>query len=103
MKQLYYNTTMPIQTLTGMIESHKLALPDLQRPFVWTDKKVRNLFDSLYHGFPVGSITLWQCSSSSKSHFIGTDGQEHPNPSELIIDGQQRLTSLYSVMRGKEV
>lgn len=103
MNQLYYNTQMAIRTLIGQIESHQLALPDLQRPFVWTDKKVRNLFDSLYKGFPIGNITLWKCATSNKSHFIGIDGKEHVTPNELIIDGQQRLTSLYSVMLGKPV
>lgn len=103
MKQLYYNTAMPIRTLIGQIDSSQIALPDLQRPFVWTDKKVRKLFDSLYRGFPVGTITLWRCASTHKSHFIGLDGHSHAVPNELIIDGQQRLTSLYSVMLGKPV
>ncbi|MEK7406839.1 MAG: DUF262 domain-containing protein, partial [Acidobacteriota bacterium] len=80
-----------------------IGLPDIQRPFVWTPTKVRDLFDSMYRGFPVGYLLFWANSSPDGSRTIGLDDKPHKVPSLLIVDGQQRLTSLYSVFRGKPV
>ena len=91
-----------IEQLFGYIDLGDLGLPDLQRPFVWSNSKVRDLFDSLYRGYPIGSYLLWRNSSlSAKSHQIGIEKKEHTEPNLLIIDGQQRLTALYSVFRDK--
>ena len=62
---------------------------------------VRDLLDSMYRGFPVGYLMLWNAAEVDR-RFIGTDGKQH-TPTEFIIDGQQRLTSLYAVMKGAEV
>jgi hypothetical protein len=79
-----------------------IALPDLQRPFVWEDTKVRDLLDSHFVGFPVGTLVLWHTSSDREARALGA---ERPGlrATTLVIDGQQRLTSLYAVMRGVEV
>lgn len=98
---LYRPIQSSLAQLLGDIELGKLALPDLQRPFVWKRSAVRDLFDSMYQGFPVGSLMLWT-SAQADSRYIGSDGKQH-TPTEFIIDGQQRLTGLYAVIKGTEV
>ena len=91
-----------IASLMSDIEREVIALPDLQRPFVWEDTKVRDLLDSLFVGFPVGTLVLWHTSSDKEARALGA---ERPGlrATTLVIDGQQRLTSLYAVMRGVEI
>jgi hypothetical protein len=91
-----------IASLMSDIEREVIALPDLQRPFVWEDTKVRELLDSLFVGFPVGTLVFWHTSSDKDARALGA---ERPGlrATTLVIDGQQRLTSLYAVMRGFEV
>ena len=92
-------------TLQGLIEQIELGiigLPELQRPFVWKDTKVRNLFDSMYKGFPVGYFLFWANANVESAKSIGT-GSKQKSPNLLIVDGQQRLTSLYAVLKAKEV
>jgi len=100
-KTIYKEISSTLSQLLGDIELGKLALPDIQRPFVWKKSAVRDLLDSMYRGFPIGYLMLWHAAEVS-SKMIGTDGKQH-TPSEFIIDGQQRLTSLYAVMKGREV
>ena len=100
-KTIYKEISSTLSQLLGDIDLGKLALPDLQRPFVWKKSEVRDLLDSMYRGFPIGYLMLWHAAEVS-SKTIGTDGKQH-TPSEFIIDGQQRLTSLYAVMKGREV
>lgn len=100
---LFNHVSNQHELLFGYIDMGDLGLPDIQRPFVWKDKKVRDLFDSMYRGFPIGSYLFWRNTISGKTHQIGTGEREHENPNLLIIDGQQRLTALYSVFRGKAV
>jgi len=89
-----------LEQLFNYIDIGDLGLPDIQRPFVWKDPKVRDLFDSLYKGFPIGSYLLWRNTAGGRTHQIGIRAHEHEDPNLLIIDGQQRLTALYSVFRG---
>ena len=91
-----------IASLMDEIARDVIALPDLQRPFVWEDTKVRDLLDSLFVGFPVGTLVFWHTSSDKEARALGA---ERPSlrATTLVIDGQQRLTSLYAVMRGVEV
>jgi len=84
------------------IEDGELGLPDLQRPFKWSSVKVRELFDSMYKGFPIGTLLLWKNDETIKSRHIGTSKKQN-DPETTILDGQQRLTSLYSVMTNNEV
>ncbi len=101
---LYNRIDYKLDNLLMDIESGKLGLPDLQRPFVWSNIKVRELFDSMLLGYPVGYLMLWDSpDDSGKTKQIGTDGHVFTESKQLIIDGQQRLTSLYAVMYGKKV
>lgn len=94
--------TYPLHLLLDYIAKGKLSLPDIQRPFVWKATQVRDLFDSLYRGFPVGTLMLWETGAKVGVKPVG-GGEMDMVPSLLIIDGQQRLTSLYSVIRGVPV
>lgn len=100
--QRFSHTQYPINALVEQIDSGELSLPDLQRPFVWERARVRDLFDSLYHGYPAGYFLFWATPSAVDSHKVATSpGVSHGL--KMIVDGQQRLTSLYSVMKGREV
>lgn len=96
----YSNLDFSMNRLVTMIGSGELGLPELQRPFVWNRVKVRDLFDSMYRGFPVGNFLFWK-NSSPKAKLIGMGHQQAPE--NMIVDGQQRLTSLYAVLTGKSV
>ncbi|MDR1854162.1 MAG: DUF262 domain-containing protein [Azoarcus sp.] len=101
---LYKHVNYKLENLILDIESGKLGLPDLQRPFVWPNTKIRDLFDSMMKGYPIGFLMLWDSPDDpDKSKQIGSDNKEFESPKYLIIDGQQRLTSLFAVMRGIEV
>lgn len=96
-------------TLNKLIEDidlGEIGLPDIQRPFVWENAKVRDLFDSMYRGFPVGYLLFWatgaDLAKATGERQIGAGTKQKP-PRLLIVDGQQRLTSLYAVIKGKEV
>jgi hypothetical protein len=91
-----------IASLISQIESDEIALPDLQRPFVWEDTKVRDLLDSLFVGFPVGTLVFWHTSNGNDARALGAE-RSGVRATSLVIDGQQRLTSLYAVMRGVDV
>lgn len=95
--QVNYN----LQTLMDQIELGTIGLPDIQRPFVWKNAKVRDLFDSMYRGYPVGYLLLWR-NGHTDDRTIGTAEKQKP-PSLVIVDGQQRLTSLFAVTRGRSV
>jgi hypothetical protein len=79
-----------------------IALPDLQRPFVWEDTRVRDLLDSLFIGFPVGTLVFWHTSEDKDARALGA-ARRGLRATTLVIDGQQRLTSLYAVMRGRQI
>ena len=92
-------------TLGGLINYIKMGnigLPDIQRPFVWPNSKVRDLFDSMYRGYPVGYLLFWKNGFLDDSKTIGTDSKQKI-PNLLIVDGQQRMTSLYAVIRKIEI
>lgn len=101
--QIFSKIDGAIATLIGYIETGDLALPDLQRPFVWGNNKVRDLFDSMYRGYPIGYFLLWKNNTGEKLTQIGIDDKIHKVPNMLIIDGQQRLTALYSIIKKQEV
>lgn len=103
MQQIFSNTTLTVNQLIEKIDTGELGLPELQRPFIWKDSKVRDLFDSMMCGYPIGYLMLWECPTLEKKKTIGTEAHSYEAPKEVIIDGQQRLTSLYSVMKGKKV
>lgn len=98
-KKVDYN----LSGLLHYIDIGDIGLPDIQRPFVWSATKVRDLFDSMYRGFPVGYLLFWSNVQMNHVKQIGLEEKGHKMPALLIVDGQQRLTSLYSVFRGKPV
>jgi hypothetical protein len=99
---LFKDTTYQLNGLIGDIRRGEVALPDIQRPFVWPAAKVRDLFDSMYRGFPVGYMLFWETGAGAGSRQIGTDAKQAA-PRLLIVDGQQRLTSLFAVLTGMKV
>lgn len=99
--QKFASINKPISVLVEQIDSGELGLPDLQRPFVWKRSRIRDLFDSLYRGYPAGYLLFWRTAHDVDSHAIGTD-KKRPQQN-MIVDGQQRLTSLYAVIKGKDV
>lgn len=103
MEQLFNTTPLKVGQLIEKIDTGELGLPELQRPFVWKDSKVRDLFDSMMKGYPIGYLMLWECPELEKKKTIGVEAHSYPTPKEVIIDGQQRLTCLYAVMKGKKV
>jgi len=101
-KQLFKKVDYSINKLLEDIAAGDIGLPDIQRPFVWTDTKVRDLFDSMYRGYPIGYFLFWENGVPTGHKPIGeSTGQKSPHL--LIVDGQQRLTSLYSVIKGQEI
>jgi hypothetical protein len=99
---LFTTTNYPIAALIEDIDLGKIGLPELQRPFVWPNVNVRDLFDSLYRGYPAGFLLFWDTGVESGLKGIGTKNA-NVVPRLAIVDGQQRLTSLYAVVKGAEV
>lgn len=105
-KKLFTNIPTQVKYLLDGIKSGRIGLPDLQRQFVWNDSKVRNLFDSMLRGYPIGYIMLWESPTAynnEKKNPIGYDKKIFEAPKELVIDGQQRLTALIAAIYGIKV
>src|SRR5205807_5368210 len=93
-----------VEELVGMIERGELRLPEMQRRYVWRSTRVRDLLDSLYRGYPSGAILLWESNESVPLQEFSVTQQANPYQStRLLLDGQQRLTSLSAVIRGEPV
>ncbi|HEX6478365.1 MAG TPA: DUF262 domain-containing protein [Ktedonobacteraceae bacterium] len=90
---------MKITTILDQIDLGAMALPEFQRGYVWNRDQVRELMQSLYHRYPVGSLLVWLTKTESLS--TRGDGPVAPSVVELILDGQQRITSLYGIIRGR--
>lgn len=90
---------MHISTILDHIDSGHMALPEFQRGYVWNREQVRGLFESLYRGHPVGSLLVW-VTDASTAQYRG-EGDVAPGVVKLLLDGQQRMTSLYGIVRGK--
>ncbi len=90
---------MKISTILDHIESGHMALPEFQRGYVWSGDQVRGLFDSLYRRHPVGGLLVW--ATEAKTAAQRGDGPVVSGIVKLLLDGQQRMTSLYGVIRGK--
>jgi hypothetical protein len=99
---LFKQVNYTLGSLIEFIGLGQIGLPDLQRPFVWKDSKVRDLFDSMYRGYPVGYLLFWQNALVDGARTIGAEAKQK-TPSLLIVDGQQRLTSLFAVVTGHKV
>ena len=92
-----------VQELVSGIDKGSVRLPDIQRPFVWPNAKVRDLIDSMFRGYPVGELMFWANKDEGHTKPIGADGAKTQVGSMQVVDGQQRLTSLYAVVKGLEV
>jgi hypothetical protein len=103
LKTCFKRVDYDLSGLLHYIDIGDIGLPDIQRPFVWSNAKVRDLFDSMYRGFPVGYLLFWENAQTNVIKQIGIGAKSHAVPSRLIVDGQQRLTSLFAVFRGKSV
>ncbi len=99
---LFKEVNYSLSKLIADIDIGEIGLPEIQRPFVWTNKKVRDLFDSMYKGFPVGYFLFWANDIGKNNRQIGSRSKQKV-PRILIVDGQQRLTSLYAVIKGQEI
>lgn len=97
MAQRYSVTPHPIETLLTWVKSGEIAIPEIQRPFVWDSTKVRNLLDSLYQGYPVGYLISWKNPTVKLKDGSSSAGKR------ILIDGQQRVTALMAALLGKEV
>jgi hypothetical protein len=90
---------MKISTILDHIDSGHMALPEFQRGYVWNRDQVRGLFDSLYRRHPVGGLLVWATEAKTAAH--RGDGPVAAGIVKLLLDGQQRMTSLYGVVRGR--
>lgn len=90
---------MKISTVLDHIDSGHMALPEFQRGYVWNRDQVRGLFDSLYRRHPVGGLLVWATESKTADH--RGDGPLAAGVVKLLLDGQQRVTSLYGAVRGR--
>ncbi len=95
--ECYSVTQHPIGTLLTWISSGEIAIPEIQRPFVWEPIKVRNLLDSLYRGYPVGYLIAWRNPTVRLKDGTPSAGKR------ILIDGQQRATALMAALLGHEV
>jgi len=95
--QRYSVTPHPIETLLTWVKSGEIAIPEIQRPFVWVATKVRNLLDSLYRGYPVGYLITWRNPTVKLKDGTLSAGKR------ILIDGQQRITALMASLLGREV
>lgn len=93
-----------VEELVSMIERGELRLPEMQRRYVWRSTRVRDLLDSLYRGYPSGAILLWETEEKVPLQEFAVEQERNPyQATRLLLDGQQRLTSLSAVIRGQPV
>src|ERR1017187_3933788 len=95
--QRYSVTPHPIETILTWVKSGEIAIPEIQRPFVWEATKVRNLLDSLYQGYPVGYLIAWRNPTVKLKDGSSSAGKR------VLIDGQQRVTALMAALLGQQV
>ena len=86
-----------IETLLVWVKSGEIAIPEIQRPFVWDGAKVRDLMDSLYQGYPVGYVITWRNPNVRLKDGSTAEGKK------ILIDGQQRITALTAAILGNYV
>ncbi|MCK5904313.1 MAG: DUF262 domain-containing protein [Gammaproteobacteria bacterium] len=97
MSQKYSVNQHLIETLISWVKSGEIAIPEIQRPFVWSATKVRDLMDSLYQGYPVGYIIAWRNPTVKLKDGSYAEGKK------VLIDGQQRVTALQAAIAGQQV
>lgn len=95
--QKYSVNQQLIETLIAWVKSGEIAIPEIQRPFVWDATKVRDLIDSLYQGYPVGYVIAWKSPNIRLKDGSSSEGKK------ILIDGQQRVTALTAAILGEYV
>ncbi len=95
--QRYSVTPHPVETLLTWVKSGEIAIPEIQRPFVWDATMVRNLLDSLYQGYPIGYLIAWRNPTVRLKDGTPSAGKR------ILIDGQQRVTALMAALLGQQV
>ena len=93
----YSNYPLSISAILGLIKANDIAIPEIQRPFVWRKTQVRDLIDSLYKGYPTGYIILWKNPNVKLKDGTISSGKK------VLIDGQQRITALMTAIAGKTI
>lgn len=93
----YSINSEPVSTILAWINSGEIAIPEIQRPFVWSSTQVRDLLDSLLQGFPVGYLIIWQNPTIKLRNGTSSAGKK------ILIDGQQRITALMTALMNQEV
>lgn len=93
----FTNTSITIKGILGLIEAKDIAIPEIQRPFVWKNSQVRDLIDSLYKGYPTGYIILWKNPNVKLKDGTISSGKK------IIIDGQQRITALMTAIVAQKI
>lgn len=95
--QKYQVNQYAIENILNWVKSKEMAIPEIQRPFVWDATQVRNLMDSLYRGYPVGFLIAWKDPAVKLKDGTKSDGKK------ILIDGQQRVTALTAAVLGQKV
>lgn len=95
--QKYAVNQQLIETLLAWVNSREIAIPEIQRPFVWDSSKVRDLMDSLYQGYPIGYVIAWRNPNVRLKDGSLSEGKK------ILIDGQQRVTALTAAILGQYV
>ncbi len=97
MREQYSVTSHMVGTLLTWVKTNNIAIPEIQRPFVWNSIQVRNLLDSLYQGYPIGYLISWRNPSIKLKDGTFSNGKR------ILIDGQQRVTALMAALLGQPV
>ena len=86
-----------IENIISEIKDGEIAIPELQRPFVWSGTQVRDLMDSLYKGYPIGHLIIWKNPDVKLRDGTLSSGKK------VLIDGQQRITAIQTAIVGQEI
>lgn len=95
--QHYSVNQQSISNILGWVQSGEVAIPEIQRPFVWNATKVRDLIDSLYKGYPAGYVIIWKNPDVKIKDGVTSEGKK------IIIDGQQRIIALQASLLGRSL
>ena len=98
-------TDISVRELVDKVQRGELTLPEMQRRYVWPATRVRDLLDSLYRGYPSGPILVWETDEEIETRELAVKSTKSPTTSQklLLLDGQQRITSLSAVLGGEPV
>lgn len=98
-------TNIKVSELVEKVQRGELTLPEMQRRYVWPATRVRDLLDSLYRGYPSGTILVWETDEDIETRELAVASTRTPTTSQklLLLDGQQRITSLSAILSGEPI